>query len=203
MAMITQFGWVFVILLLLGGGAVVVFLERMLALRRAQIDYMDFVKGVCNVLGNGNAEEAIMLCEETPGPVAAVTLTAIQHRMARRDDLREAVDNTAHTEISRMERRLAAIAVTCQVAPLLGLLGTLLGVVRIVAALRDHAPLVQHTDLTAGLMQALVTTIAGLLVAIPCHVMYTMLMVRIERLVLEMEAGASEIVAYLTRGSTP
>ena len=57
----------------------------------------------------------------------------------------------------------------------------------------------QSTDLTAGLMQALVATVAGLLVAVPCHVMYMMLMVRIERIVLDMEACASEIVAYFTK----
>jgi len=203
MTIITQYGWAFVLLLLLGGAAMLVFLERMLALRRAQIDHADFLRGVFNALDRANADEAIMICEETPGPVAAVALTAILHRKARRDDLREAVDNTARTEISRMERRLISIAVTSQVAPLLGLLGTLMGIVRIVTALSQHAPLVQNTDLTSGLMQAVVATIAGLLVTIPCHVMYAMLMVRIERLVLEMEASASEIVAYLTREDTP
>ncbi|MCL1922163.1 MAG: MotA/TolQ/ExbB proton channel family protein [Kiritimatiellaeota bacterium] len=202
MSVITQFGWVFPIILVAGVGAVWVFLERMLALRRAQIDYMDFIKGVCNVLDIGNAEEAIMLCEETPGPVAAVAMAAIQHRKATRDALREAVDNTGRAEISRLERRLASIAVTCQIAPLLGLLGTLHGVMNIVLGFNASAPLVQTTDMTAGLLQALVSAVAGLLVAIPCHVMYMMLIVRIERIVLEMEAGASEIVAYLTREDT-
>ena len=202
MLAITQFGLVFWILLALGGMAAAVFLERMLALRRAQIDYMDFIKGVCNVLSNNNAEEAIMLCDETPGPVAAVVLTAIQHRKATRDALREAVDNTGRAEISKMERRVASIAVICQIAPLLGLAGTLLGVMRVMAAIGRQVPLVQSTDLTSGLAQAFVSTVAGLLVAIFCHVMYTMLLVRIERIVLEMEAGASEIVAYLTRADT-
>ena len=202
MAAITQYGWVFGIILCSGVVAIAVFLERMLALRRAQIDYMDFIKGVCNVLDNGNVEEAIMLCDETPGPVAAVLQTAIQHRKAKRDALREAVDNTGRAEISKMERRVASIAVICQIAPLLGLAGTLLGVTYTVIALNKQAPLVQSTDLTTGLIQALASTVAGLLVAVFCHVMYTMLLVRIERIVLEMEAGASEIVAYLTREDT-
>ena len=199
MAVITQFGWVFPVILIAGIGAVIVFLERMLALRRAQIDYVDFIKGVCNVLDRGNIEEALMLCDETPGPVAAVALTAIQHRKASPVALREAVDNTGRAEISRMERRLTSIAATFQVAPLLGLLGTLIGVIHIVIGLNENAPLVQTIDLTSGLMQALVSAVTGLLVAIPSYIMYTMLMVRIERIVLEMEAGASEIVAYLTR----
>lgn len=98
-----------------------------------------------------------------------------------------------------MERRLVWLVVTCQIAPLLGLVGTLLGVIRILLAMTQQAPLVQTIDLAGGLMQALASTVAGLMVMITCHVMYAMLMGRIERLVLDMEASASELVAYLTR----
>lgn len=202
MTFIMQGGPVFWVIVLLGAAAVVVFFERLLHLRRAQIEYGDFLKGVCNVLENGNREEAMMICEETPGPVAAVVLTAIRHRQGTLEAIREAVDNTGRAEISRLERRLVSLAITCQIAPLLGLLGTLLGVIQVVLAVNEQAPVVQSTSLTAGLMQALVTTVAGLLVAIPCHVMYAMLMVRVERIVLDMEASASEIVAYLTKHDT-
>ena len=202
MTFIMQGGPVFWLIVLLGIAAVVVFFERLLHLRRAQIDYGDFLKGVCNVLENGNREEAMMICEETPGPVAAVVSTAIRHRQGTLEAIREAVDNTGRAEISRLERRLASLAITCQIAPLLGLLGTLLGVIQMVLAVNEQAPVVQNTSLTGGLMQALVSTVAGLLVAISCHVMYAMLMVRIERIVLDMEASASEIVAYLTKQDT-
>ena len=199
MTVLMQGGPVFWVIVLLGVAAVVVFFERLLHVRRAQIDYSDFLKGVYNVLENGNLEEAMMICEETPGPVAAVVLTAIRHRLGTREAMRAAVDNTGRAEISRLERRLASLAVTCQIAPLLGLLGTLLGVIQMLLVMNEQAPVIQSTDLTQGLMQALVTTVAGLLVAVPCHVMYALLMVRIERIVLDMEASASEIVAYLTR----
>jgi len=199
---LAQYGFVFWIIVILGIDSFVTFLTRMLQLRRAQIDYADFIKGICNVLKNGNVDEAIMICEETPGPVAAVVLTAIRHRHADSNALREAVDNAGRAEISRMERRQAAISITCQIAPLLGLLGTLFGVLKIVHAAHAQSPLVQSVDLTTGLMQALVSTIAGLLVAIPCHAMYAILMVRIERIVIDMEAAAAEIVAYLTSNAS-
>ena len=202
MSVMLQGGPVFWVIVGLGAVAAGVFFERLLHLRRAQIDYGDLLKGVCNVLENGNADEAMMICEETPGPVAAVTLAAVRHRQCPRETLREAVENTGRAEISRLERRLASLAIICQIAPLLGLLGTVLGVIRVVMTLNEQAPVVQGADLTAGIMQALVATAAGLLVAIPCHVMYMMLMVRIERIVLEMEASASEIVAYLTKQDT-
>ncbi|MDD4101130.1 MAG: MotA/TolQ/ExbB proton channel family protein [Kiritimatiellae bacterium] len=197
-----QGGPVFWLLLLLGVAAIIVFFERLLHLRRAQIDYDDFLKGVCNVLENGNVDEAMVICEETPGPVAAVTLTAIRHRNGSLEAMREAVDNKGRAELSRMERRLASLAVTCQTAPLLGLLGTLLGIVRIVHDMNEQAPVIQSTDLTSGLMHALLAAVAGLMVAVPCHVMYALLMVRIERIVLDMEAAASEIVAFLTKQNT-
>jgi biopolymer transport protein ExbB len=202
MTFIMQGGPVFWVIVLLGIAAVVVFFERLLHLRRAQIDYGDFLKGVCNVLENGNREEAMMICEETPGPVAAVVLAAIRHRQGTLAAIREAVDNTGRAEISRLERRLASLAITCQIAPLLGLLGTLLGLIQVVLAVNEQAPVVQNTSLAAGLIQALVSAAAGLLVAIPCHVMYALLMVRVERIVLDMEASASEIVVYLTRQDT-
>lgn len=202
MIMALQGGPVFWLIVLLGVAAIIVFFERLLHLRRAQIDYGDFLKGVCNVLENGNIDEAMMICEETPGPVAAVVLTAIRHRQGTREAIREAVENTGRAEISRLERRLASLAITCQIAPLMGLLGTLLGVIQIVQTMNAQAPVVQSTDLTTGLMQALVATVAGLLVAVPCHAMYSLLMVRIERIVLDMEASASEIVAYLTKHDT-
>ncbi|NCB08468.1 MAG: DUF4293 family protein [Bacteroidia bacterium] len=82
---------------------------------------------------------------------------------------------------------------------LLGLFGTVIAVIGVVQAINDHAPLVQTIHLTGGLMSALACTAAGLLVALAGHVMYTILIVRIERIVLEMESAASEIVAFLTQ----
>lgn len=195
-----QGGLVFWAILLLGAAALAVFFERLLTLRRAQIDYGDFLKGVCNVLEKTNDEEAAMLCEETPSPSAAVVLTAIRHRGSPREALRETVYNTERAELSRMERRLALLPLACQIAPLLGLLGTFLGAVPVVRALGAQTPVVLKADLAPGLLRALAATIAGLAVAVQCHVLYAILITRIERLTLDMEACASEIVAYLTRG---
>lgn len=189
--------WVFCLIVLLGIAAVMVFFRRWLHLRRARIDYQDFLKGIYNVLEKGNDEEAVTICDETPGPIAAIVETAIRHRKSPEPTLRETIDNVGREEISRLERRLVSLALTCQIAPLLGLLGTVLGIIDIVIAVHAHAPLVQSVDVTAGLTQALLCTAAGLGVAIPCHVMYVVLMVRVERIVREMDVAASEIVAFL------
>lgn len=190
-------GPVFWILVALGAASIILFVERMLGLRRVRVDYADFVKGVTNVLEKGNADEALAICDETPGPVATVVAAAIRHRRGSARALRDAVDMTGRAEVGRLERRLAALAIIAQAAPLLGLLGTILGMVRTVLAL-NGAPLVARADLMGGVVQALVVAAAGLIVAIPVQAMYAILSVRLERIVMDLEAAASEIVGFIT-----
>ena len=189
-------GPVFGLLVLLGCVAVFVFVSRLLDLRRAQIDYGDFIRGVGNVLGRGNADEALVLCEETPAPVARVVAAAIRHREGSARVLREAVDTTGRAEVNRLERRLALLAIIAQTAPLLGLLGTILGMARLAISFTG-ASLVTRADLLGGALQCLAAAAAGLVVAVAVQVMYGMLHVRLERVVADLEAAASEILAML------
>jgi len=178
--------------------ATVVFFERFLHLRRAAIDPRDFLQGVCNVLDRGNADEAILICEEAPGPVPAIIRAAILHRHESRHVLAEAVTNIGRAEIARMERRIALVATIAQITPLLGLIGTVFGIIETVLVLREQAPLIYATSVTDGLLRALVTTAGGLLVAVPCYIMHNLLVIQIDRMVLDMEATNTEIIAYLT-----
>ncbi|MBQ9431553.1 MAG: MotA/TolQ/ExbB proton channel family protein [Kiritimatiellae bacterium] len=188
---------VFWVIVCMGLATLVLFLGRLLKLRRAKIDYADFLKGVYNLLEKSRAEEAVVLCEETDCPVSAVILSALRHRSDPADVINQSVLNTERSELSRMERRLATILLCCQVAPLLGLIGTLLAMVSIINVLHNQTPLIQNADLTGGLAQAFSCTIAGLVVAVQCHAMYSILIAQIERIVLDMETCGSEIVAYL------
>ena len=189
-------GPVFWVLTLLGVASVFVFFCRLLDLRRAQIDYQDFIRGVANVLEQGNVDEALAICDETSAPVARVVATAIRHRDGSARVLRETVDSTGRAEVARLERRLALLAIIAQAAPLLGLLGTVLGLARVLLALNTTA-LVARADLLGGAMQSLTATAAGLVVAISVQVMYGMLHVRLDRLVVELEAAASDILGLL------
>ena len=189
-------GPVFWILALLGAASVFVFFSRLLNLRRAQIDYQDFIRGVANVLEQGNADEALAICDDTPAPVARVVAAAVRHRDGSARVLRETVDTAGRAEVARLERRLALLAIVAQAAPLLGLLGTVLGMTRVLLTL-NAAALVTRADLLGGAMQALVAAAAGLVVAVSVQVMYSMLHVRLERIVVELEAAASEILALL------
>ena len=137
-------GPVFWVIVFTGLASVAVFLERLLHLRRARIHYADFLEGVFNILAKGNVREALALCDEAPGPVAHLTRMAITHRDEPREMLRHVLDSAGHAEISRMERRLGVLATIVQIAPLLGLLGSLLGVLETVLVMRSQAPLVQR-----------------------------------------------------------
>ncbi len=190
-------GPVFWLLATLAVAAVVIFFERFFELRRVQIDWQDFVKGVINVLASGNADEALAICEDTAVPVANVVATAIRHRDASARVLREAVDSQGRAEIGRLDRRLAALAIIGQIAPLLGLLGTVVGFIKTVLLVNSQE-LVARADLLNSSMEALLAAALGLGVAIPVAVMYGMLRVRMERIVVEMEAAASQITGYIS-----
>lgn len=195
--MIVTEGVVFWVLVVLAAVAVVTYVGRVIELRRAQIDYQDFLKGVVNVLSSGGEDEALAICEDALAPVAQIVSTAIVHRKGSERILREAVDAKGRAEVGRLDRRLATLAIIAQVAPLLGLLGTVVGFVKTVLAANAHA-VVTRTDLLGGSMEALVSAAFGLAVAIPAAVMYGSLRVRLDRIVVEMEAAASQIVGYLT-----
>ena len=190
-------GPVFWFLLVLAVVAVVTYFERLVDLRRAQIDWQDFLKGVVNVLDAGNVDEALAICEDTPAPVAQVVATALRHRSGSARILRDAVDSQGRAEVGRLDRRLAALAIIGQIAPSIGLLGTIIGFIKTVMA-ANAAPLVSRTDLLNGSMEALVSAALGLAVAIPVTVMYGSLRVRLDRIVVELEAAASQIVGYIS-----
>ena len=140
MELIQQGGIVMVLIMLCGIFALGTYIERSLHLHRARIRYEDFLKGIMNNVGRGNITEAITLCEETPGPVAYLVKTAILHREDAKEAIRSAVADASRAEISRMERRLVVIATAGQIAPLLGLLGTVLGMLQAMLPLEAEAP---------------------------------------------------------------
>ena len=184
-------------ILCLGVVAVVVFLERSLHLHRSRINVRYLLDGISNNLRHGNVTEAILLCDEAPGPAARIVSDAIRDRSLSRADLANVLQAVGTAEISRMERRLSVLVLIAQTAPLLGLLGTVQALLRTVLLAQEKAPLIQMTDLLHGLVPAFTTTIAGLLVAVPAYVGFNVLVVKIDRIVLDMEHAATYMVRLL------
>jgi biopolymer transport protein ExbB len=182
----------------LGLIALLTFIEKLFHFHRAQINSADFVHGVRNSLNRGNVIEAIAVCDETPGPVAQVVKAGIANRERSREEIREAMEDMARTEIARLERRLVVIATIAQIAPLIGFLGTVLGMISMFKVI-ELAQLPSPGQLAGGVWQALYTTAGGLVVAVPSYIGYNYLVSRVQNLVLDMEKAANEIINFLTR----
>lgn len=179
--------------------AVWIFAERLFHLHRAQIKSDDFLKGIYNILNRGNIVEAVSICEDTPGPVADVVRAAILNYDSPVEEMEKAVQEAGLLEIPRLERNLNTLGTIAQIAPLLGLLGTVLGLMQNLLVMQQQSPLVQPGDLVGGVWQALISTAAGLVLAIPAHAAYNLLAGRVESILLDMEKASVEIIAYLSK----
>src|SRR5512141_2276955 len=128
--MLSQGGFIFYLLLFTSAVAIVVFIERFLYCHRAQINSTEFLNGVRTVLKRDNVVEALSICDATPGPVARLVRTAILNRERGRERVREALEEAGLTEVPRLEEKLNLLATIAQLAPVLGLFGTVLGFMR-------------------------------------------------------------------------
>lgn len=178
--------------------AILVFIERVLHYHRAQINAMEFLSGVRNVLKKDNVVEALSICDATPGPVARLVKTAILSRDRGREGVREALEDAGLMEVPRLEEKLNLVATVAQIAPLMGLLGTVLGFMRIFQSMQQEGPYAHAAQLTGGVWEALICTAAGLAVAIPAYVAYNYLVSRMNSIVLDMEKASTEILNILS-----
>ena len=186
------------LILLASAVSIVVFVDRFLHCHRAQINSMEFLNGVRTVLKRNNVVEALSICDATPGPVARLVKTAILNRDNGRERVREALEEAGLAEVPRLEEKLNLLATIAQLAPLLGLLGTVLGFIQSFMAMQQQGLHADIGKLSTGVWQALICAAAGLAVAIPAHAGYNYLVSRVNSIVLDMERAASEIVNIVT-----
>lgn len=179
--------------------AVILFLERLLHLHRAQIDTNSFLKGIYNNLKRDNNLEAISICDDTPGPVARIVQAAILHRDEEEERVRLAMEEAGQTEIPRLESNLSWLATLAKITPLLGLAGTIIGMIQTLDIVFEQAPLVHSGDIAVGLYQAMISTVAGLIVAIPIYCAYNFLVTRVESITIDMDASAWDILAFINK----
>lgn len=190
-------GVVIWVLVVCGVLAVLLFLERMFNLHRAQIAADDFLKGIYNILNRDNTVEAATICEESPGPVARLALAAVLHHDDTLENISRAIEDAGLEEIPRMERGLGWLATVARITPLIGLLGTVLGMMDMMLAANRNAPLVQSADLSGGLWAALSATALSLVVSILAYAGYNLLVSRVESILLDMERSASALMNFM------
>ena len=183
--------WLIVLFGLIG---IFVFLEKLFQLRRNQVNVRELVTGLVNVLKRDAMIEAITLCDTTPGPVAKLLNAAIQAHQ-NDDDVKLAIEDTAKTELSRLESRLSILSTIANITPLLGLLGTVIGMYDTFNNISISNGM-SLAALSGGIKEALVATAAGLSVAIPAHLAYNYLLTKVQSFCADMEKASTEILYF-------
>jgi biopolymer transport protein ExbB len=178
--------------------AAAVFAERVTYFYRASIRVGEFLRGLSNLIQRRNFAEALHECAGTPGPVARVIHAAIIRHEAPREELKDIVQEAGQLEMPNLERNLGLLATVALITPLIGLLGTVTGLIKTFVTMSSHSGLASTTDLSDGIYQSLLTTAGGLVVAIPAFAAYSYLSSRVNALMRDMERGGIEVVGLIT-----
>ncbi len=180
--------------------ALAVIIERLLKLHSARVDWVHFVTQVETFVNKGDILGAVKLCENTPGPVARICKMALLKHDRPKPEIREAVEDAAIHEVPVLEKRLPILATIAHISPLLGLLGTVIGMIKAFHKIQELTAAGSPVDpgqLAGGIWEALITTAFGLLVAIPTFVAYNYLVSRASSIVTDMERSATDLVNLL------
>ena len=181
--------------------ALAVVIERFMQLRKARIDTGKFMNEISNLLKRNRVIEAIDMCNQTPGPISQVMKAGILKHDRSRPEIREAIEDAAVGEIPVLEKNLSILATIAHIAPLLGLLGTVTGMVRAFQVIEQKATALQPVnpkDLAGGIWEALLTTVFGLCIAIPTYVAYNFLVNKVNGFIFDMEKSATDLVNLLS-----
>ena len=181
--------------------ALAIILEKFWYLHKISIDTQEFLKRILDKMKHHDTKEALSICDNTKGPIANILKAGILKYDRPRSQIIEAIEDASLYEIPKIEKNLNALATIAHVSPLLGLLGTVTGMVRCFQTIQAKATSfhpVSPGDLAGGIWEALLTTVAGLIVAIPTFIAYNYLVSRINHFILEMEKASTELVNFLT-----
>jgi len=182
--------------------AFAIVMERFYHLYRAKINTKKFMDDIANTLRRNKIMEAIELCDKTPGPIPHILKAGIMKHDRPRQEIREAIEDAGLYEVPRLEKNVTVLATIAHIAPLLGLLGTVTGMVRCFQTIQEKSTAfhpVSPGDLAGGIWEALITTVAGLTVGIPTLVAYNYFVNRVNNFVLDMEKAATDLINILTQ----
>ena len=192
-------GWLMWPLLALLGVAIFIFVERFLAIRKASSVDENFMHRVRDYIYEGKIQTAIKMCRSTNTPIARMIEKGIGRIGRPMTDVQNAIENQANLEVSKLENNLPILATISGGAPMIGFLGTVLGMVRAFMNLSTAGGTVDMALLSGGMYTAMITTVAGLIVGIPAYFGYNYLVARIEKLVFRMEANSIAFMDILNQ----
>jgi biopolymer transport protein ExbB len=181
--------------------ALAIILGKFWYLHNITIDTKKFLGGILDKVKRHEIKEALQICDTTNSPISHILKAGILKYDRTREQIKEAIEDASLYEIPKLEKNLSILATIAHISPLLGLLGTVTGMVRCFQTIQAKATAfhpVSPGDLAGGIWEALLTTVAGLIVAIPTFVAYNYLVSRINSFILEMEKASTELVNFLT-----
>ena len=173
----------------------VVFVERRLTYHRVQINTTALLGGLKNVLSQNNLVEAIGICDATPSPTARIVKTALENHQLPREEIKEILDQHGSEEVARLERRLGILATLGQIAPLIGLLGSVTGFME-----TGEEVITNHHAHFSGAMMPLAL---GLAVGVPCYVGYNHLVAVIGSIVIDMQKAGLRALRMISEMDRP
>ena len=177
--------------------AIYIFIERFSAIRKATKLDINFMNNISDHVLNGKLEAATILCQQTATPVARMIEKGISRIGKPLEDINTAIGNTGKLEVFRLETNVSTLATISGAAPMIGFLGTVIGMIM---AFHDMANAGGQLDvelLSKGIYTAMTTTVAGLIVGIFAFIAYNMLVVRVDKVVHQMEANTTEFMDLL------
>lgn len=175
-----------------------IFIERILLLRKSEIDTNSFIINLRKSINDGNIVEAIQTCEDTGGTISNIVKAGLSKHNRGKEEIESAMEMSSLIEIAQLEKNAKILSIMAHIAPLIGLLGTVLGFIQAFAEMRMSGLVdISATRIGEAMEYALVTTAAGLVVAIPSVLAYNYIVSRIEGFVLEIQTTSSELVDLL------
>lgn len=175
-----------------------VFIERLLQLHRSEIDTNQFIIAMRGSIKEGNLVDAVNICDQTGGTIASIVKAGLLKHTRTKEQIESAMEIAGMIEIARLEKNAKILSIIAHIAPLIGLLGTVLGFIQAFAEMRLSGLVdISATRIGEAMEYALVTTAAGLVVAIPAVLAYNYIVSRVEGFVLEIQTASAEIVDLL------
>lgn len=195
--LVTKGGWIIAILGVFSIIAIYIFIERFLVINQASKEDNNFMNHIRDFIHEGKIDAALALCRKTQNPISRMIEKGLLRIGKPLNDINAAIENVGKLEVSRLEKNIAGLATIAGAGPMLGFLGTVIGMIR---AFYDMSMAGNNIDialLSTGIYQAMITTVAGLIVGIIAFICYNILVARVEKLVFKLEARATEFMDVL------
>lgn len=190
-------GWIIAILAVFSIIAIYIFIERFLVISKASKEDKNIMNNIRDIIHNGQIDSAQALCKSNNSPIARMIEKGISRIGKPLNDINAAIENVGKLEVSRLEKNIAGLATISGASPMLGFLGTVIGMIKAFYDMSMAGNNIEIDTLSAGIYQAMVTTVAGLIVGILGYVLYNILVAKIEKLVYKLEARATEFMDLL------